>query len=68
MSKETFQKQLTQLINSHCLENESNSPDFILAEYIMGCLDSYTNAAKKRDEWHGINPTPCKFGIIPVIE
>lgn len=49
----TFQKELQELINKHCLENESDSPDFILAEYMLDTLDAYTDAVKKRENWHG---------------
>lgn len=48
-----FQKELTELINSHCLENESDSPDFILAEYMLDTLDAYNDAVKKREAWYG---------------
>lgn len=48
-----FQKELTALINKHCLENESDSPDFILAEYILDSLDAYNDAVKKRENWYG---------------
>lgn len=33
-----FVKELQTLINQCCLENESNTPDFILAEYVRNCL------------------------------
>lgn len=49
----TFQKELQELINKHCLENESDSPDFILAEYMLDTLDAYTDAVKKRENWYG---------------
>ena len=48
----TFQKELEQLINKHSLENESDSPDFILAEYLLDALDAYNDAVKKREEWY----------------
>ena len=48
-----FQKELQELINKHCLENESDSPDFILAEYMLGTLNAYNDAVKKRENWYG---------------
>ena len=48
-----FQKELQELINKHCLENESDSPDFILAEYMLDTLDAYNDAVKKRENWYG---------------
>lgn len=44
---------LTALLNLHCLEGESDSPDFILAEYLIDSLDAYNAAAKKREAWYG---------------
>lgn len=48
-AKETFEKKLRALINSHSLENESNTSDFILAGYLLDCLD----ATQKRDMFVG---------------
>lgn len=53
-----FHKDLEDLINVHCLENESNTPDFILAEYILCCLRNYNDATKKRDEWYDVKLEP----------
>jgi hypothetical protein len=53
----SFEKALEQLINCHSIENESNTPDFILAEYIRGCLDTFRNTVNKRDKWYGIRAT-----------
>jgi hypothetical protein len=53
MSK--FKKELEVLINKHSIENESNTPDFILANYIAMCLDAYNVTLKSREEWYGRN-------------
>jgi hypothetical protein len=50
---ETFEKELESLINKCCKENESNTPDFILAEYLVACLNAWNNGVKKREEWYG---------------
>ncbi len=52
----TFEEKLEGLINQCCIENESDTPDFILAEYILGCLDNYTKAVRTRDRWFGFMP------------
>ena len=49
-----FKQELTNLINSHCRENESHTPDFILADYLLSCLATYESATKQRDAWHNI--------------
>lgn len=47
-----FQKELEGLINKYSQENASNTPDFILAEYLDNCLDNYNKTVAKRDEWN----------------
>jgi hypothetical protein len=49
----TFEQELTVLINRHSVENGSDTPDFILAAYIEGCLELFARAAKARDGWYG---------------
>lgn len=45
--------ELAALLNNYCMENGSNSPDFILADYLLGCLKAFDKATKRRDKWHG---------------
>ncbi len=40
-------------INRHSREKASDTPDFILAEYIMGCLDAFDQAVRSREKWYG---------------
>ena len=47
---------LERLINRYSMESQSDTPDFILAEFILGCLATFANTAKKRDEWYGFTP------------
>lgn len=46
-----FQKELSSLINKYSRENMSDTPDFILAQYLEGCLTNYSIAVTKRDQW-----------------
>lgn len=55
-----FEKHLGELINRYSIENKSNTPDIILAEYLKGCLEAFNSAINKRDEWYGIYPAPGK--------
>jgi hypothetical protein len=50
MSRESFKQELETLINRHSLENESDTPDYILAQYTLACLDAFTKATRARDE------------------
>lgn len=40
-------------INRASKENDSNTPDFILAEYISDCLNAFTKASRAREKWYG---------------
>jgi hypothetical protein len=51
--KTEFTKELERLINKYSLENGSDTPDFILAEYLTMCLVAFEVATKERDKWHG---------------
>lgn len=53
MNSSTFHKDLEILINKHSLENESDTPDFILASYLMDCLKAFDLATQQRDQWRG---------------
>jgi hypothetical protein len=39
---------LKRLLNAHSAENGSNTPDWILADYLMGCLRAFDLATKTR--------------------
>lgn len=48
-----FQKDLESLLNRYSKENESNTPDYILAHYIKYSLIAYNQATNLREEWYG---------------
>ena len=48
-----FIEELVTLINKHSIDNELNTPDFILAQYIILCLKGLKITVKKRSKWHG---------------
>ena len=49
----SFRKELESLINIHSMENGSDTPDFILAEFLSGCLRTFDAAVTRRAEWYG---------------
>lgn len=57
-----FERELQSLINSCSKENDSNTPDFILAKYVQNCLDSFTSATIQRDTWYGYKPFGRDYG------
>jgi len=43
---------LASLLNRHCAENNSNTPDFLLAAFLLKCLAAFDVATKERDRWY----------------
>ena len=57
-----FSTELQVLLNRFSKENESNTPDFILAKYLEGCLLQWNTAVQERERWYGREP---KTVLIP---
>jgi hypothetical protein len=56
MSEYTFRGELESVINRHSQENGCNTPDFILANYLINCLLAFDTAVNARERWYGRNP------------
>lgn len=52
--EDNFRNELIILLNKYSKENGSNTPDFILAVYLNGCLGVFDAAVKARDQYLGI--------------
>ena len=52
-SDKSFADELESLINMHSQENLSNTPDYILAEYLTGCLNVFNTAVRQREVFWG---------------
>ena len=50
-----FKTELQELLNKHCRENQSNTPDFILAQYVDDCLRAFESAQIARVIWLELN-------------
>ncbi len=48
----SFLQRLQDLINKHSKESDSDTPDFILAQYLNNCLTSFNSALKQRSNWY----------------
>ena len=55
-----FAVELKQLINRHSIENGSNTPDYILAEYLMSCLAAFEATTYLRERWYGGQLKPAQ--------
>ena len=49
----TFRTELIKLVNRFNLEAESDTPDFMLADYMLLCLRAFDEATRLRDRWYG---------------
>jgi len=47
--KSEFLKDLQKLINRHSMENGSDTPDFLLASFLCGCLNTYNRTMQERE-------------------
>ena len=52
--------ELASLLNRYSRENVSNTPDFILRDFMWDALKAFERGVKRRDDWYGINPEPGK--------
>jgi len=48
-----FQKDLEKLINRHSKENGSNTPDWVLASYLVRCLEAFDACIELRERYYG---------------
>ena len=44
---------ISAVLNRHSAENASNTPDFILAQFLMGSLNAFEQASIHREQWYG---------------
>lgn len=56
-----FRQELAELINKYSAENGSNTPDYVLADYLTECLLLWNRTTNTRDAWYGIAPAPGKL-------
>ena len=51
--KEGLRKEIERVLNVHNAEAGCDTPDFILAEYLMDCLKAFDKYVKRREKWYG---------------
>jgi hypothetical protein len=66
LNKTNFNKELENLINRHSKENESDTPDWVLAEYLERCLTAFNACINMRERWYGreLGRNICKGEVI----
>jgi len=58
-----LKKELACLLNLHCIENECDMPDFLLAEMIVDFIKA-VGKIKKNLDWHGCDSV-CHHRVDP---
>lgn len=53
-----FQTELQAVLNRHNQEGHSNTPDFLLAEFITQCVTAFNKTVQARDGWYGVKLAP----------
>ena len=55
---DTLRNDIMDALNRRSAENGSNTPDFILAEYLLECLETFDKFVKRREMWYSIESCP----------
>lgn len=64
MKKTDLEKKLSDLINHESREQDSNTPDFILAKFMVDCLDAFELASNSREVWYKAELKPGKETVV----
>ena len=57
-----LEKDIAAVLNKHSQENASNTPDHILAMYLLACLNAFNTAMQQRETWYGRDSRPTQPG------
>ena len=49
----SLRHEIEKAINRYSRENASDTPDFLLAEYLTDCLAAFEKATRERERWYG---------------
>lgn len=52
-TQNSLEQEIRCALNRASRENESNTPDFILAEYLVACLEAFEKSTNDRRKWYG---------------
>jgi len=56
----TLEEDLAEVLNRHNQENASDTPDYLLARFLVRCLDAWNATQQERTAWYsrGREETP----------
>lgn len=58
VSPNTLEKDLAKVLNEYSMDSGANTPDFVLARYLIRCLDNFREVNQERENWFG---TPLRI-------
>ncbi len=50
-----FSAELERLVNRFSIDNKSNTPDYLLAEFMLHCLAAFETTSLRREAWFGVS-------------
>lgn len=53
-----LEQEICVALNRNSAENASNTPDYILSQYLMACLAAWNQATQQRETWYGRDARP----------
>lgn len=54
LDREEFRRELAQLLNRYSVESYAgDTPDFVLADYLINCLRTFDIAVQRRESYYG---------------
>ena len=51
---EAFKKDIAYVINKHSMECDSNTPDYVLADFLYRCLSAFHKGTNNRTEFYNV--------------
>jgi hypothetical protein len=54
----SLEHDIRETINRCSAENESNTPDYVLARFLVGCLSAFHTATREREQFFGVAHEP----------
>ena len=57
---ESLEHAIRTVLNKFSAENASNTPDFILAQFLLGCLKAWDTGVQQRETWYGREARPSQ--------
>ena len=53
-----FERELAALLNKHSLDTHANTPDYVLARYLIRQLDNFRESTDEREIFFGVKLRP----------